>query len=78
MTREQLERAKVIVSCIDQATNNIAMFEEIQSAKEIRIQNDAHSKPIFIGGKNEDMIMDLLINEQKIYRNKQQAELEKI
>jgi hypothetical protein len=80
MNREALKRANTIEACISSAESNIARFEEIKKAKEVQIKSndDADAKPIYITGKSKDKIMDILIEEWQIFRDQHLNELGKI
>jgi hypothetical protein len=81
MNRNQLQRANTIEACISSAESNMASWEELKQAKEIQIRSNDDGivvQPKYISGKLKDRIIDILIEEQRIFRDKHLIELSKI
>lgn len=87
MTREKLERAKVLISCIESAEHNIRSLERICDAGKGEIVictkerlNGGHGNvnPIYITGEKLEIIKNAYINYWKQWEEEQQKEFDSL
>lgn len=81
MTIEEVKRANVLMSCIECANENIRIFENFSSLKEIQISDtnkEQRFPHIYITGDAVKKMMDIEIKEWKEYRRKHEEELSKL
>lgn len=81
MKLEDVQRVKSLEAVILQAQRNIEGWEEMKKATEVKIASNCEQvyvQPKYVTGEMKDRIIDILIEEQKKFLDKQIAELETI